>query len=167
MRDVITKLTRHEIAGCCSDYTQVFIALASANGLFAREVRIEGHVFAEVYFEKAQKWVWVDPQFGMTAKGPDGLPMSFLELRQKRLQGEGIVFRDHRKGVDLLAGEISAELRGFYAPERFKKATMLLGNNVYAEYLLDKKYSNLPKALRQIVAYALEVKPTTLVHEVE
>ena len=160
-------LTRRKMTGCCSDYTQVFIALSSASGFFAREVRIEGHVFAEVYLQTARKWVWVDPQFGMTANGSDRLPLSFLELRQKRLQREGIVFRDHRRGVDLLAGDISEDLKRFYAPARFKKATMLLGNNVYAEYLLDMKLAELPKALRQVVGYVLSVKPTTIVHQVE
>ena len=150
------------VLSCCSDYAQNFLALAQAVGLFAREVRIASHVFAEVYDPKGKRWIWVDPQLGALAE-KEGKPLSLLELREAVLNGGFFVFRDLRRGDRYSYGKMPEWMAPFYKRDNFKTIRMLMGNNLYSEYAFEERISFLPKAIRQLLSYAAGVKPRTLI----
>lgn len=159
LQDSLHRLTRSGASGCCSDYVQAFIALAASQGVFAREVRIKGHTFAEYYSPQSKSWIWVDPTFALSAKEN----LSFIDLRSAILKGEKVLVTDHRTGKSFSLQEAQGDVAKFYAAENFGMSAMLLGNNVYAEYAFDKAASGLPVPLRQLLAYAFGIKPRTLV----
>ena len=85
-----------EGGGYCADFTEVFMAMAVAAGVPAREWGIafdgfggDGHAVVEVYDEIRGKWLMVDPFNSFyPADAATGEPLSVLEFRE-RLTGPG------------------------------------------------------------------------------
>ena len=80
--------------GYCADYTQVFMMLAAAAGIPAREWGFsfrgyggDGHAVVEVYDAELAQWVFLDVFNGFYVTGPDGRPLAFLQLRRGLLDG--------------------------------------------------------------------------------
>ena len=80
--------------GYCADFTQVYLGLAHAAGLFAREWGFSldgfgghGHAFIEVFDRQRGRWVWLDVYNNVHAiDRRTGEPLSAMELR-RALQG--------------------------------------------------------------------------------
>ena len=74
----------------CSDVSQVFVGLAHARGLFAREWSVyfgavggSAHSFNEIFDRQRNKWVMVDAQIAFVPlRASTGEPLSFLEFRE-------------------------------------------------------------------------------------
>ena len=164
--DILAKITSKTVSGCCSDYTQAYLALSSALDLFSREVRIPGHVFAETFDKPHNRWIWVDPLFGLTAQ-MRGKQLSIIELRQAFLDKEPITFINHRNGYTFSEKEMLPIMKDLFTKENFEKISMVLGNNIEEEEELYKDIAVLPKPARQLVAYAMGVKPVTLFYNSE
>ena len=164
LSELVGKLTRNDVSGCCNDYTEAFIALAAHQDVFAREIRIKNHTFAEVWSDKDKKWIWVDPLFGLTAE-QNGRLLSAVELRAAELGNKNFLFQDRRKNISFGPENIYDRMKPYYEPESFSMLVMLLGNNLYAEYGFEKDIAVLPKAARQILSYLAGVKPMALVYK--
>jgi hypothetical protein len=75
--------------GYCADYTQVYLGLAHAAGLFAREWAFSfdgfggyGHTLIEVFDRRRGRWLWLDVYNNVHAIDPrTGEPLSALEFR--------------------------------------------------------------------------------------
>ena len=75
--------------GVCSDYTQVFLGLCQTAGIAAREWGLcssfehsaLGHVVAEVYCDRADKWIFLDPLYSLYAmRAGEDVPLSVTEI---------------------------------------------------------------------------------------
>ena len=67
-------------ASMCNEVARLFIVLAQMNGLPARFIghHISGHATVEVLVESG--WWWMDVQKGMYCLGPEGGPLSVLDI---------------------------------------------------------------------------------------
>ena len=78
--------------GYCNDHTEVFLALASVAGIDTSELIVGGHVTCDVYCPEWKRWVWIDPEFALLAKGPDGHYLSGIELHEAYAKDEPFEF---------------------------------------------------------------------------
>ncbi len=81
--------------GYCADYTQVFLALAEAAGLSAREWGISfngysgaGHALVEIYARELRSWVMLDVFNGLYVSDEAHRPLSLPALRAYLKRGE-------------------------------------------------------------------------------
>jgi hypothetical protein len=88
--DLMTTYRRiREGYGYCADFVKVFLALAHAAGLFARQWAFSfdgfgghGHTFVEVFDSRRGKWLFLDVYNNFHAvDGVSGEPLSAVELR--------------------------------------------------------------------------------------
>lgn len=79
--------------GFCADYTQVFLVLAQAAGISAREWGISfvgysgyGHALVEVYAPAHGRWIAIDVFNDFYVTDKVGSPLSLIELRERLLE---------------------------------------------------------------------------------
>jgi hypothetical protein len=93
-------------SGYCADYVRVYLAAASAVGLFCRQWAFSfddfgghGHTFVEIYDGQRGKWVFLDVHNNVyaSAAGTDE-PLGCLELRRALIDGTAIEFRRAGEG---------------------------------------------------------------------
>lgn len=81
--------------GYCADFTQVYLGLAHAAGLFAREWGFSvdgfggnGHAFVEVFDRQRGRWIWLDVYNNVHAiDRRTGEPLSAADLRSSLATG--------------------------------------------------------------------------------
>ncbi len=147
--------------GCCSDYSQVFIALANLNGIFAREVHHESHTFNEYWDKDLNKWVWVDPNFLLMAKDEKGKYLSLFEIRDYFFSGK-IPNWEFIGNENEIFFKNSASEHNYYKPNQFQTLIYTNGNNVFQESEWNLKLNILPKEIRQFVLYIFKKIPRTI-----
>lgn len=133
LEDLLQRIGEGEGHGCCSDHSEALIALGHAAGLTVREVSNTRHVFNEFYVPEEQRWVWIDPQYALLAKGPTGGYLSLLELREAYLRDEPVEFEFFGTPYHLLHGRDPRTLHHYDEREDFADLWMLWGNNVFEE----------------------------------
>ncbi|MDP2325176.1 MAG: transglutaminase domain-containing protein [Gammaproteobacteria bacterium] len=92
------RLMFSEGGGYCSDFTQVFVGLATAVDLPVREWGLafdgfggDGHAIVEVFDERRGKWLMLDPFNSFyPADAVTGEPMSVLEFRARLLKPDAL-----------------------------------------------------------------------------
>jgi hypothetical protein len=93
--------------GYCADFTQVYLGLAHAAGLFAREWGFSfdgysgnGHAFIEVFDRQRNRWVWLDVYNNVHAiDRATGVPLSAAELHRALAGGmEGVSIEPNGPG---------------------------------------------------------------------
>jgi hypothetical protein len=95
------KLTYERIvgagAGYCGDYSDVFIALANAAGVFSRSWAFSfdgfgghGHIFNEVWDSQARQWRMLDVHNNVRPEDMEGRPLSAVELRERLLAAQPV-----------------------------------------------------------------------------
>ena len=99
--------------GYCADYTQVFLALAEAAGLSAREWGISfngysgaGHALIEIYARELRSWVMLDVFNGLYVSDEAHRPLSLPALRARLVRGE-------QAGLNV---EVVADIMPFASP---------------------------------------------------
>jgi hypothetical protein len=82
-------------AGYCGDYADVFTALAHAAGIFSRSWAFSfdgfgghGHIFNEVWDAQSGSWRMIDIHNNVRPVGPDGQPLSAMQVRRRLLADE-------------------------------------------------------------------------------
>jgi hypothetical protein len=94
--DLLTSYRRiREGDGYCGDFVKVFLGLAHAAGLVARQWAFSfdgfgghGHTFAEVFDRQRGKWLFIDVHNNFHVVRPStGEPLSALEFRERLLAG--------------------------------------------------------------------------------
>lgn len=138
---LLERINEGEGHGCCSDHTEALIAIGRAAHLQVREVSNTRHVFAELYLPKEERWVWVDPQYALLAKGPDGRYLSLLDLREAYLDGRTFSFEFFGTKHHVLNGNEPGFLAYYDEPSDFSDVWIDWGNNVFEA---DRLYSSLP-----------------------
>lgn len=88
--------------GVCSDMVQIFNNFCVINDIQVREWGTTGapfsranggHSFNEVYIGEMQKWILIDPSWGMLFYNEQDQPLSVLELYQRSRTGKAIHYR--------------------------------------------------------------------------
>lgn len=147
--------------GCCSDYTQVFIAFALANDIKVREVNNVGHTFLELYDHGVNKWIFFDPQYGLYAVDYKNQFMSAYEI-----------FKAYESRVEFKFKYVSIYERtyknNFLYSSHFKnlhgkRAYALLrytnGNNIFTVNDWNIRLSFLNRSIRQFLLINLGIEP--------
>jgi hypothetical protein len=145
--------------GCCSDHSQVFLALCAINKIQAREVHHKLHTFNEYYDTDLQKWVWVDTQFALMAKGRDGQYLSFLQLSESIVDSASINWVFFGKSCHNLSDLNPYRANEYFRPPAFSHLMMTMGNNVFEQNTYSKKLAFLPTELRSLILISLGVQP--------
>jgi hypothetical protein len=145
--------------GCCSDYSQTFLAVAKINGLFAREVHHNSHTFNEYYDETLHKWIWVDANFKLMALGRDSIYLSLLEIRELFEQGKQPKWYFFGNDEQRFFKNSPAEHKYFDANE-FQNLRYTNGNNVFQQSYWLEIFKFFPKELRQFMFLSLDILPS-------
>lgn len=146
-------------SGLCSDYTKVYLAIANAIGLQAREVMNSFHAMIEYWDGNLGKWIFLDPTFSVMAKGPGGQYLSFLEVRARILRGETVDW-DFFGGRNFRRWSSDDKLfkYAYLEPGRFASFTMTLGNNVLT---MDERRTRqpVPLPLAELIDFLRGLRP--------
>jgi len=101
--------------GYCADYTQVFLAIAAAAGLSAREWGISfagysgaGHAVIEIYARQLQRWIMLDVFNGFYVTDQTQQPLSLPAVRETL----------HRGDPQRLQVQVIGDVLPFPSPER-------------------------------------------------
>lgn len=87
--------------GVCSDMAQVFNNFCVINDIQVREWGTTsapfnrangGHSFNEVYIQELQKWLLIDPSWGVFFFNEQGKPLSVIELYDLTRSGQTVVY---------------------------------------------------------------------------
>ena len=123
--------------GYCADFTQVFLGMAIAAGVEAREWGISfqgfgaGHAFNEVYDTSLEKWVLIDPFHSLYFIDVDTkLPLSVIELHERLLQRDDIQRVDIVKIAPSMFPFRSADAALDYYRRGMTQLALVWGNNV-------------------------------------
>lgn len=122
--------------GCCSDYVQSFIALASLKGMFVRELFTTQHNMVEVYSPDTAKWVWFDPFYSLLAKGPAGELLSAIEVHTYANENKDFYFEYIGQAHNLNPQPVRHgrhEWEEYSLPGWASKLVVVLGNDVFSE----------------------------------
>jgi hypothetical protein len=171
--DTLTALRRitTEGAGYCADYTQVFNALARAEGLSVREWGMafdgysgDGHAFNEIWDRKRQQWVFVDSFFSFYVSDPTGRPLSAIEFRSALVDG---------KARHLTIVPINPSKFGFKGPKNaiayYERGAarffLIWGNNVlaYDENVAVRTFGRFSRSAEQIAGIVAGVQPELVI----
>jgi hypothetical protein len=160
--------------GYCADFTDVYLALAHAAGIPARQWAFSfdgfgghGHAFIEVFDASRDKWLMIDVYNNFhPLDRPGGEPMSALEFRRRLLDGASLHLQPisgARLGYPIADKAIDYYRRG--ASEWY----LWWGNDVYT-YDRDpavRVAAKLGRPVEQLVAVAADRYPHFRVLEVE
>ena len=150
--------------GCCSDHSEVFLALSHIYGLTSREITHKMHAFNEVYDSDKRKWLWVDSQYALMAKDARGEYLSAMEVKEFLDNGKKIDYEFFGTEYHTFQNGSPSKHPYFSDPKSFSYLSMPLGNNVYH---LDSFYQRMrffPKTVQQFVALLLGKQPGYLVY---
>lgn len=155
--------------GCCSDFTQMFVALSTAVGMPAREVTSNSHGFNEFYDRQLKKWVFIDAQFGFIVRGHDNVPLSALAFRDAVLNHvphqleffqEASLAASNRSTIeqDAHLAPSGQDIR-YYSPEGLAMLAFPWGNNVFEATEQNLRLQALPKPAARLVSHLSGVRP--------
>jgi hypothetical protein len=151
--------------GCCSDHSEVFLALSAVYDLKAREVSAHsGHVFNEFFDSELKKWIFIDPQYAIMATDEGGEYLSLFEMRDRYQRDEVVEFQffgnDHHK----FANQDPHEHPSYDAKDDFSFVMVTMGNNVFENDVFNQELHYLPKVLRQFIGMTVGPAPGYLVY---
>jgi hypothetical protein len=140
--------------GCCSDYVEVFMALAPWVGLTSREVGFDDHVVVEVYLPERNRWVFVDPLFAVYGADSTGEPVPLVAQWESWRGGSRIAIlpldssRPSRR-------EMGSLFRTIYLGELPNAISLRVtgGRDVVAAAQAERKYGVVPRPLRLFGLY--------------
>jgi hypothetical protein len=159
--DLLFKLaTIKEPRGFCSDHAQVFMALCSMVGLDAMEVSNTTHTTSAIYCPELHKWVWIDTQYALLAKRPNGEYMSPLEVRDANLKDEPFQYEFFGTPDHLFS---KTDPRDFYPyrPADFSSVFEVeWGNNELTRDASNRQFLFVPTPIRQLISILAGVHPT-------
>lgn len=157
--DNIQRLPRGEGHGCCSDHSQVFLALASVYGLVARETRQTAHTHDEFWDPTRRHWIWVDPLLALMARDGKGHWLSFLHMRHRFLHDLPLKFVFFGTHYHKMSQKPVREHSLYDEKADLAEGAITLGNDVFAQDRFTSELAVLPKDVRQFVGFLLGRRP--------
>ena len=153
--DKLVRVNADDGYGCCSDHSEVMLALTAISGIEARETHHTEHTFVEFFSPEANAWVWVDPQYALMARDGHGQYLSLVELRERYLTPEPFAFEFIGTEYHELLDRDPRRQRFYNEPNDFADLTVTWGNNVFAQAESNRLLGSLPKPARQLVGMLL------------
>ena len=155
--------------GCCSDHGEGFLALGQALGLQVREVHHTEHAFDEFWVPALGKWVFIDTQYAVMARDPDGTWLGAFEIRERLREGKPFDY-------DFFGGPRHHFAKGFpwkspwESPyykdiEGFKNLRLIWGSNIYEQDRFEARLAWMPRAGRHVIGHLLGVFPPRVIYE--
>ena len=157
--------------GCCSDHSQIFLAILLSNGFVAREVHNLEHTLNEVYDRKNKKWIWIDSQYKLVAYNTSGESLGLYEIFEYYQSGKMINFsflgnkNDAFYGKDVNKTISNSSDGSYWSKAGFSVLFFTNGNNVFRENYLNLKYYFLPREINQALFLALGMRPNYLYYD--
>jgi hypothetical protein len=148
--------------GCCSDYSEVFLAWAALTGIRAREVSNEKHTIVEVLDPRVRKWILVDPTYQLMIYDAEKQPLSLLGVRDRVIKGEPISIVRFGK-VPKDAGTSAKDIADDYQAAAFADISLTDGVNVFQEDAFLEDLRPMPKSFARLVGFLLNITPGYLV----
>ena len=155
--------------GYCADFTKVFLALAHAAGLFARQWAFSfdgfgghGHALVEVFDRQRGKWLLLDVFNNFHAvDAASGEPLGALEFRERLLDADDTGAKLVKNGAGRPGWSDLSKAFDYYR-RGLDQWYLLWGNAVlsYDAQPLVRRASRLSGAIGQFVAVAMQVHPT-------
>jgi len=153
------KINKDNGHGCCSDHSEVFVALCSIYGIEAREVHNNHHVFNEIYVSEKNKWIWIDPGFAIMAKNDKGEYLSLFEMRESLFNGVQINYVFFGNKFHEFYDYPADKHEYFDEKNDFSDIMITWGNNVFAENEFNSHLNLLPKSAKQFVSLTVGKVP--------
>jgi hypothetical protein len=158
LRERVERITSGSGYGCCSDFTKVFIVVAAARGLRAREVLNSLHNFVEVWAPESRAWMLVDPQYGLVPMTPAGDFLGALDLARRARMDQRIKWHFAHKNVDY-AQQWTASQDLYVQPDAWREIRLPMASNLVEQDRFDFRVRLLPKIVAHFIAYVLHSKP--------
>jgi hypothetical protein len=144
--------------GCCSDHSQVFIALSLLNGLYTREVNHISHTFNEFWDDSKNKWIWIDPQYCLLAKDSIGNYLSIFEIYTMAKKNLQVKWEFFGTASHEFYTKAASENRYFHL-DQFQAISLLMGNRVFLQDKWNKRLKFLPKDILQSTFLLSGIQP--------
>jgi len=143
--------------GCCSDFSQVFVALAGIVGLPARQVQNANHGLDEFWSESDQRWVLIDVQLRLLARA-DGRLLSLWEAHQRIGNHQPVEWLTLEQTPADMSAEVMVESYG----DAHHMLVVTLGSNFLEVDRASAARRWLPKAFRHLLHYLSGTRPRYL-----
>ena len=150
--------------GCCSDHSEVFLALASVYGLQAREVTHARHATNEVFDPESKQWIYIDPQFAIMATDGRGKYLSLLDIRETFDRGEQPVYEFFGNQHHEFATKPAIEHKYYDTRDDFDLVMVTMGNNVFENDVFNETFAFVPKMLVQMIGFTVGPTPGYIVY---
>ena len=167
LMNAILEIDDNDGMGCCSDHSEVFIALSHVLGLNSREVSHTGHTFNEIYDPDVNKWLWIDTQYALMAKDDEGNYLSLLEMMKRMREGQQIRYDFFGNSSHLFSRSLPNEHIHYDSKDDFEYIMLTLGDNVFSQDHFNGKLKFLPKSIRQIISLVLGMQPKHIIYAPE
>lgn len=158
------KINKDNGYGCCSDHSEVFVALCSIYGIDAREVHNNHHVFNEIYVPENHKWLWIDSEFAIMAQNNMGEYLSLFEIRDLLSNDATVNYVFFGNESHEFYNYPAAQHEYFDEKNDFSDIMITWGNNVFAENEFGHQLNLLPKPVKQFVGLAFGKIPSYKVY---
>lgn len=140
--------------GCCSDYTEVFLALGRLVGVYARQANFAvDHTVASFFAPELGRWVFVDPFLGVMSRDSTG----FLSTQEVHSRAKPpLVFFGGPRQVHSPDDKRLDDLNEVLSEDQL---LVTWGNNVIEQ---DRQYGHLarlPKPIAQGIGFITGVRP--------
>jgi hypothetical protein len=155
--------------GCCSDHGEGFLALGQALGLQVRELYHSEHAFNEFWVPALGKWVFIDTQYALMARDPDGTWLGAFEIRERLREGKPFEY-------DFFGGPRHHFAKGFpwktpwdspyYKDiDGFKNLRLIWGSNIYEQDRFEERLGWMPRSARHVIGHVAGVFPRRVIYE--
>jgi hypothetical protein len=136
--------------GCCSDFSQVFIALCNINNYPVCEINNLNHTFNEIYDDKTQKYIWIDLDNKVIAKDKLGNFLSTIEIHDNLLNND-IVQLSTFKNTNNIYNTKKISFPDNFSKEFYKSLILTNHKNVLEYDTKYSKYNFIPIELQQFI----------------
>jgi len=116
----------------------------------------------EFYSQKLSKWVWIDPQHAIMAKGSSGEYLSLTELRNYYFLGKNVDYEFFGTKNHFLYKKNPYDLEYYDSKEDFSDIMITKGNNVFEEDNFHIMFGSMPKSIIQFIALSVGKQPSYL-----
>lgn len=156
----------HAGGGCCSDYTEVFLALSSVAKLSAREVSFgDDHTVAAFYDPGSSRWIFIDPFYGLMARDSAGAWMSTRDVQDLMSRGQPPSFVFVGNPNQPYAERSESASVALEQVARHNSYVVTFGNNVIGADRAYQRLRLLPKPVVQLVGFATNARPMYRVYD--
>jgi hypothetical protein len=149
---------------CCSDYTQVFVALANLVNVASTEVMYSRHQVVSIIDDATGLPLFFDPSFGLWARDEQGSLVSAARFREMALRGNVAELTSSLATLPRRGRWIQEGIEQWYqAPSDFASFSLIDARKVSEVDELESRLSFLPKTAAQVIGVLSGVRESRMV----